>query len=82
MSAKQMPSLEQKKRNTLLVQSTNANAPQPPDPTTLPNTQSVPALSRVGAEHTADEPQNQVGKTQRFGLHSAQHSQYQCTGRP
>ncbi|KAG2459078.1 PKHA3 protein, partial [Polypterus senegalus] len=54
--------------------SSPADAPQLLDPTTTPNnTQSIQALHRVGADHTTDEPQNQLGKTQRSCLHSAQH---------
>ncbi|KAG2465960.1 NTCP7 protein, partial [Polypterus senegalus] len=54
----------------------STDAPQLLDLTTLPNTQSRQALNGVGAQHTPDEPQNQLGKTQRFCLHSAQHSHY------
>ncbi|KAG2466434.1 IFT74 protein, partial [Polypterus senegalus] len=45
--------------------SSPTDAPQSLDSTTLPNTQSMHALNRVGAEHTDDGPQNQLGKTQR-----------------
>ncbi|KAG2455446.1 UBN1 protein, partial [Polypterus senegalus] len=68
-----------KSRSVIL---SSPDAPQPLDPTTLPNAQSIQALNREGAEPTPDEPQNQLGKTQRSCLHSAQHSQYQCTGQP
>ncbi|KAG2465484.1 UCP3 protein, partial [Polypterus senegalus] len=42
--------------------SSPTDATQPLDPTTLPNNQSMQALNRVGAEHTADGPQNELEK--------------------
>ncbi|KAG2465582.1 TRI47 protein, partial [Polypterus senegalus] len=52
--------------------SSPTDSPQPLDLMTLPNTQSMQALNRVGAEHTPDKPQNQLGKTQRLTMAETQ----------